>query len=788
MARFIALLLILVLGTGPGALVTGPLSFAATAQSVPDAPDYQIWEKVATRAEVATGDGRASNTALEEVRAELVGWRSRFSAAQGANKSRISTLQNQITSLGPAPGGGGTEPAVLTARRTELTAQLTELEAPKRRAEEAFSRANGLIREIDQLIRDRQAARLFELKPSPLKPSNWPAALRALASTWTGAKSEVQTAWSSQARQKRLNDNLVETLVFLLIAAVLLLRGRRWMVALTLRAQESAVGAQARLRGFVVSLGQVILPVTGIAALAQALFFTDLLGLRGQVIVDGLAAVGGLFFLVRWLSLRLLPRQPLGSGAVLLPQNYAPGLRNYGAALAVAVGLDGLLLNLEALESYSQTTRVTLHFPIIVISGFLLYRFGRLLLKNSDAVEPTDDAAWNLRSRAIQILARVLVVVGVVVPLVAAIGFYTAASAVIFPVIRTIALLALVSLLSAVARDIYAVITRCDDDTARAALVPVLVDFAIVLATFPALALIWGARISDLTEVWAKFLAGFRFGDTRISPADFLTFAIVFVVGYMLTRIFQSTLRTSVLPKTKLDVGGQTAIVSGLGYVGIFLAAVVAITTAGIDLSSLAIVAGALSVGIGFGLQNIVSNFVSGIILLIERPIAEGDWIEVAGYSGTVREISVRSTRIETFDRTDVIIPNSDLISGAVINYTRGNVIGRAVISVGVAYGSDTTMVQDLLLDIAKAHPMVSLNPGPAVHLVNFGADSLDFQIRAVLRDVNFILTVKSDILHEIVRQFAEKGIEIPFAQRDVWLRNPETLPKPAPQFQKKLT
>ncbi|WP_144023216.1 DUF3772 domain-containing protein [Brevirhabdus pacifica] len=756
----------------PGTAVPGLLPVLEPSPSqAADTPDYARWEATATRAEEAIQAGRASTVALEELRAQIADWRAQFQSAQDANAARIRTLRQQIDVLGPEPKEGETEAPEIARRRAELNSQLSTAQAPGIRAEEAYRQADGIIREIDRLVRERQADALLELGSSPLNPRHWGPALEAITQSVMTIQSEVASAWGRPAQQREANDNLPRILIFFAIGALLILRSRRWVETLITRLQaRPRLGTSVAI--FALSLGQVGLPILGIYLLTRIVYALGIVGLRGDAVLSVLPIAALAILGATWIG-RMTLSSDLSSRLVDLTPERAWQGRWSATLLGWTYAVWIVLATLAASENYSEPTRAVLNFGVLVVGGLLLFRLGQILA-NRTRPEPAEEEP-SYRDRLLTLLGRGVIAISILAPLLAAVGFGMFSAALLFPTILTLGLLALMGLLQKLVVDIYAVLVR-GEDRARDALIPVLIGFALSLAALPVAALIWGARVSDLTELWARFSEGFQIGETRISPTDFVTFVVVFVLGYLATRLVQGTIRNSVLPKTKIDVGGRNAIVAGLGYVGIFLAAVVAITMAGIDLSSLAIVAGALSVGIGFGLQNIVSNFVSGIILLIERPVSEGDWIEVGGTMGYVRAISVRSTRIETFDRTDVIVPNADLISGTVTNYTLGNLIGRVIVPVGVAYGTDTRKVEKVLQEIVQAHPMVLANPRPGVLFQGFGADSMDFEIRAILRDVNFLLPTKSELNHAIAKRFAEEGIEIPFAQRDVWLRNPEVL------------
>ncbi len=738
-------------------------------------PDYTAWEVVATRAEDAIAAGRASNAAFDQLRSELVSWRSRFLSAQGINSARIETLRDQIEALGDPPADGQTEPQEITDRRAALNDQLSRLQAPVLTAEEAYRRADGLIGEIDALIRDRQTAEILELGPSPLNPVHWTAGLNALRGTALSLWAETRFDLGNTVRLTQLRNNLPLIILCLAIAGVLLLRGRMWMERLVERLTR---GHATRLRlivGLPASLGQIALPFAGLVLVVTAVNLTGLLGTRGTRLIATVPSVGLVFFAARWLGGRVFAKPGLGKCLFdNLPIERQSEGRWLTAGMGLILALAALLRRVGMAEGYSDAAMATLSFPLVVLAAVMLFRMGRLMRQHVLA-EPEGEDERKYRNSIIRLIAQVVMALAVVGTLLTAAGYAAAANYLTYPAIHSLALFAFVAVLQRFVTEGYALVMG-DPETATDGLIPVLLGFVLAVLAMPVLALIWGARVADLTEVWTRFVEGVSIGDSRISPGDFLTFAAVFVVGYMVTRLVQGGLRTSVLPKTKIDTGGRNAIVSGVGYLGIFLAAVVAITSAGIDLSSLAIVAGALSVGIGFGLQNIVSNFVSGIILLIERPVAEGDWIEVGGVMGTVQSISVRSTRIETFDRTDVIVPNADLVSGTVTNWTKSSMTGRIILNIGVAYGTDTERVQAILQEIAEDHPLVIVNPPPLVTFMGFGADSLDFEVRCVIRDVTQGLPTRSELNHAIARRFTDEGIEIPFAQRDIWLRNPEAL------------
>jgi small-conductance mechanosensitive channel len=734
--------------------------------------NFEAFDRFASSVETNIAEGEMSDAGFNSLRESLVRWRQNFLEAQSVNSVQIEALEAQLDALGPAPAEGETEAADVAQRREQLNEALTVARTPQLEAVEAFARADTLIGRIDTTLRDRQTDALLEMQRTPLDPLTWPAAAAAVIGVLESVRSEVADTISAGDRAGQLQRLAIAGLL-LIAATFVIFRGPTWIERILSRIENRGGNHAPVVYGFMVSFAGVLAAMVGISLINAALISTGILGETGRALAIGINAAILAYAIARWLGGRIFPeREAIPTPLNLSTEARASGRRNVNL-LGALTGLMSLLELVQQQVKFEAPSLGVVVFPVFVLLGLTLFRTGQLIWRGGRFDEGT---GTSFSGGVAQLLGRLVQLVALAAPILAAVGFVNLARGALFPLVLSLGLIAFLLALHYTIRAGYALLRGLEDDAAEQALAPVLISLIITIASLPIFALIWGARNSDLGEVWTAFRTGFRLGETTISPGVLLTFAIVFGIGYALTRLVQGTLRSSVLPRTKLDKGGQNAIVSGLGYVGITLAAVFGITSAGIDLSSFAIIIGALGVGIGFGLQNIVNNFVSGIILLIERPISEGDWVEVGGKLGVVKSISVRSTRIEMFDRTDVIVPNGDLISGTVTNWTHGNSAGRVILNVGVAYGTDTRKVETILREIAENHPLVAVNPPPTIVFQGFGADSMDFEIRIILNDIAFGLSVRTDINHEIVRRFAEEGIEIPFAQRDLWIRNPEAL------------
>ena len=290
-------------------------------------------------------------------------------------------------------------------------------------------------------------------------------------------------------------------------------------------------------------------------------------------------------------------------------------------------------------------------------------------------------------------------------------------------------------------------------------LTEIAATFGLILLAVPLLLLQWGFASADIRDWATALFFGFQVGQFRISLVRILLGIVLFIGFLLLTRMIQRWLRDRVMSQGRMDVGVANSIDMAVGYVGVGLAALISVSYAGFDITSLAIVAGALSVGIGFGLQSIVNNFVSGLILLVERPIKVGDWIVVGDQQGNVRRISVRSTEIETFDRASLIVPNSELISGRVLNWTHRNLQGRVVIKLSTDIKTDPEKVVAILEAAARSPALTPLISGPMAAVDSFTPERIEYSLRVTLADVTASHRVKSDLHITILKAFWEAGI-----------------------------
>ena len=783
-----------------GALAPG---LAGAQQAVASSFEERLeaWRRSLEAAEGAVALPELSETQAKEIRAELARLRAAAQAAVTEAETQLAPVRARLAALGPPPAEGEPPEAEEIARqRDSINRQIAVLDAHVKQSEVVIARSNELDGRISAARRAQTVRLLSGRFPLPLAPDTVAAAVPEGLTIMGQLLAAPLAWWDTLSLEERSNILFFRTLlpVVAVLTVVLGLLLRHFLLRWFRRDPgEEAPGYTRRLFAAIAKgIGDGAIP-----ALLLGLFLyistredTLLTGLLGDTVQSLCLALILLLLALALPRAVLAPDLPAWRLLPVLPEN-ARRINRRVTLLAAVFAFDlffvqataSLPVSLE-LESLYGLVLTTLEAVVaLTLLPASLWQYAPDAQEHRPQEE--QDEAPKGRRQAWTVARRLAGLIALAAIFASLIGYAELGNFLINNLIFTFGLLGGIFVLRGLGRELIGAALRArmirENLELRHGTRSVLkfwFRFALdvgALGIGIALGLlIWGVPSADLWLGIVALFSGFRIGNVTISLGEIVAAVVVFLAIVAVTRMLQRTLNEKVFPRTRFDMGVRNSLSMALGYVGFAIAMLIGINALGLDLSNLAIIAGALSVGIGFGLQAIVNNFVSGLILLVERPVKVGDWVIVGGYEGTVKRISVRATEIETFDRQSVIIPNSELISSAVGNWTHKDRLCRIIIDVGVAYGSDTAKVREVLLACAEANPHVLKQPAPYVLFRNFGDSSLDFQLRCFLTDIDYFLRVPSDLRFTIDEAFRKESIEIPFPQRDLHVKSLGELPQ----------
>ncbi len=735
--------------------------------------DIETWLNFSSRAERVVTNQAASDEAFLNLQSQLVVWKNTAQSQFQPTQAEIERITGRLEALAGS-NQAEEEQSRLNRLVDELNDNLSEAEMRQGLISDVEQVTNTLIDEINNILTTRSKDRLYSIGPSPLNPVHWQETVLFFGGFFSNVFVDLSQSLGSQAQRIQAWQNIGLTLLFLTSSIFIMFFGRQVVnKAILPLLDQNAPRTKPFIESFISVFNTLILPLSSLYLFYWAIISTGFIYTQSLILLDALLSLGVVVLGVNWL-VREVFHLIVSKSDEQQPQAWQRQIFNMSLIIGWILGLDVFFNEFVNYQGSMPQVDVILSYIVILLGGIFLFRVARILSTNIPKLPNKDDKRSPL-GILISLLARVSIIVSILAIGFGTAGFTVGANTLLMATLATLLVIAgYWFALNVFIKFYFTVCQITESEILQSWSGPFIIVIGLINTIAFAILLLysWGYSYEEIGFFWNSAVQGVEIGGQLISLEVVWIFLLVIVVGYLLTRIGRVILNQYVFPHTKMDQGLKSSTLKIVSYLGLGITFVVAISLAGIDLTNLAIVIGALSVGIGFGLQDVVSNFISGLILLFERPVKEGDWIEVGSTSGTVRKISVRSTTIETFDRAEVVVPNKDLMAQAVKNWTLGTRIGRIIIPVGVAYGSDVGQVQEILLQIAKEHPAVADDPAPSVAFMRFGADALEFDIRAILTDVNFMISARSEINFNIAKRFEEEGIEIPFSQRDIWLRN----------------
>lgn len=730
------------------------------------------WPAVLGGIERELRDPRLNDDDFAALRSDLD--RRRVIATQERDHARQAALvtQTQLDALGAAPAAGQPrESAAVAESRRQFNARLQAAQDRVKQTELALARILVLQDDVADQARRQFTRQLIYRGLSPFNPAFWNDGIADVQAVSTQVLAAPAQWWMAGEQRRTGLTTVLQILLVVFVAAVLLIPIQRWLRRHYGLRSDVDDPSQARrtMAAFTELAGRTAMPLvvlwTAYGVLAGNGWVSGLLGSMTYMLMLSCSIALLTYGLAQ---AALAPRQPAWALIPLVRAERKRLLRRAGA-FAIGIILLALLVAPSRVPDFGTAGRD------LVIAAVALF----LVLANLGFADPRLWRSLPDEWRPLRLLAGLNFGLNLVSFAAILLGYYSFAAFLSYGLLGSALALAAYALVRNAIRDGLANLAESPESRFRAwrqglglngplstttqLMLGLVADAVLFLLLLSFLALAWGMNRATLISYIQELFYGVSIGPVTISLGNILAALIILAVGIGVTRLLSGGLNARLEQQSGIDPGVRNSMVTGLTYVGYLIAIVAGIGAVGLDLSNLAIIAGALSVGIGFGLQNIVNNFVSGLILLIERPVKVGDWVAVGDKEGYVRRINVRSTEIETFPRASVIIPNSELISSPVMNWTHRNRLGRVDVNVSLSYNADAEKARDVLLGCLKDHPEILSIPAPQVIFRDFASGTMLFALRGHIADVEKRQVIESELRFAVHKCLKESGIGLPY-------------------------
>ncbi len=772
------LLLLLILGSNTLHAQNGEQPAAAA----PAATPAQTLDELGSQLDAVKLELKSNKptTPLPDLRNTALSVQDRTRQLAASLAPQMTALQAQLAVLGPAPvKGAPPEAAEVATQRRKLEKAQADLDAQIKQSQLLNQNAMQLAAQITGLRNDQFQARLASRTATPFSRTFWadparsfPDDLARLKRLGTRFGSDLSQAWQPPNRQP---------LAWCLIAAVLLLAGGRWVLErlLLLLATRRVPDGHLRRSAMATAVALTAVLTTGLAA--QLAY----LGVNWNDILDedikalATAAVGLVCFAayVTGLGRALLSVRRSSWRLPALSDLAAQRLRPFPWLLAATALLFGMIERVSrAIGTSLPATVATRGLFALVISGLIAAALLRLRHVRRELAasgeEPEHRPVWVGLLASAAALGVAVSWIGVATGYIALASFVAGQMLWIGVIVATLYLLIhlltdlIDTLLSPRGRSgqrLQSTFELTPHALEQAAvLLAGVCRVALVLLALATVLTPFGAGPADLLASAGQIFGSFKLGDLAISPGTIFGALLVLVVGTFVLRMLKRWLREQLLPKSTMEEGMQDSIVTLLGYLGGMLVLVLVLAALHVDLKSITWIVSALSVGIGFGLQAIVQNFISGLILLVERPVKVGDWVSLSSdVEGDIRRINVRATEIQMWDRSTVIVPNSQLITQNVRNVTQANALGRVQIKLPMPLDTDPDKLRELVLAVLREHADTLTTPAPYVQLENVNAGAMSFNCVAYVGSPRKVGDVKSDLLFKMLARLRSERMPL---------------------------